>query len=311
MTDELYKIIGVSRDASQDEIRKTYRKRAKELHPDLHPGDMESESRFKAVAAAYDILGDREKRARYDRGEIDASGAERPEHTFYRQYADSGRAGRYTSSAGSEDLGDISDLFADLFGHGAKGSGAGGQTAFRMRGQDVRYDLDVDFLDAVNGAKRRVTLADGGTLDLTIPAGTRDGTVLRLKGRGHSGLGGGPAGDALVGVRVRDHAVFRREGDDIVMTLPITLKEAVCGGKVTVPTVTGRVTMTVPKGSSSGDVLRLKGKGVAPAKGAPAGDQRVELRVSLPKSPDADLERLVSEWETAHPYDPRADQGRA
>lgn len=310
MADDLYTILGVPRNASQDDIRKAYRRRAKDLHPDLHPGDAAAESRFKAVASAYDILGDPDKRARYDRGEIDETGAERPEHAFYRQYADADQAGRYASSAGFEDLGGVSDLFADLFGQRSGGPRTGGRAGVRMRGQDVRYDLEVDFLDAVNGARRRVTLPDGRALDLTIPAGTRDGTVLRLRGKGMPGLGEGSAGDALVGVRVKPHPVFRREGDDIVITLPITLKEAVCGGKVPVPTISGRVTMTVPRGSNTGDVLRLKGKGVAPARGATAGDQRVELRVVLPQPPDPALERLVSEWERDHPYDPRTERWR-
>lgn len=294
MSKDLYQVLGVARNASQDEIRKAYRKLAKELHPDLNPGNAGAADRFKEVSAAYEILGDAAKRARYDRGEIDASGAERPQHTFYREYADAGGARTYYTTAGFEDFEDISDLFSDLFG----------RRAAWAPGRDVHYRLEVDFLDAVNGAKRRVTLPDGQALDLSIPAGTKDGTILRLKGKGATDRGGGPAGDSLVEVSVRPHPVFKRDGDDIVIELPITLDEAVLGGKVEVPTVSGRVTMTVPKGVNTGDVLRLKGKGVKPPR-RPAGDQRVVIKIVLPETIDSDLEKFMASWRERHRYDPR------
>ncbi|MFP3942529.1 MAG: DnaJ C-terminal domain-containing protein [Alphaproteobacteria bacterium] len=298
MNDDPYKILGVARDASQEDIRKAYRKLAKELHPDLHPGDKEAESRFKKVSVAYNLLKDPEQRARYDRGEIDASGAERYDQGFYRPYAEADETGRYTTSAGFGDFEDISDLFEGLFtrrrGH-----------APDMRGRDMRYQLEVDFLDAVNGAKRRITLPDGNALDLAIPAGTRDGAVLRLKGKGGPGMGKGPPGDALVEIGVRPHRFFRREGNDIVMDLPVTVDEAVLGARVEVPTVSGRVSMKVPRGANTGDVLRLKGKGVKPPRGA-AGDQRVILKVMLPKRIDSELESFMEEWRGKHQYDPRA-----
>lgn len=308
MTDDPYQLLGVAKTASESEIRSAYRKLAKELHPDLNPGDKTAEERFKKVSAAYGLLSDAEQRARFDRGEIDASGAERPQHHYYRHYADAGGGERYHSSAAFEDFGDISDLFSDLFRErGAAGGGPRGSV--RMRGQDQRYHLEVDFLDAVNGAKRRITMPDGKALDLTIPAGIQDGGMLRLKGKGGDGIGGAPAGDALVEIAVRPHPLFTRDGDDIVVELPITLYEAVLGGKVEVPTIGGRVNMTLPKGSSSGSTLRLKGKGVK-AQGRGAGDQRVLLKVMLPEKVDAELETFMERWRDGHAYDPRAELRR-
>ena len=315
MSDDPYKVLGVKKDAAQDDIRKAYRKLAKELHPDLNPGDKKAEERFKKVAAAYGILGDAEKRARFDKGEIDATGAERPEQRFYREYAETPGGRRYRSRAGFEDFADVSDLFADIFRGrdgptGPRGGPGGEQATMWARGRDFFYHLEVDFLDAALGAKRRIAMPGGPTLDVAIPAGTRSGAILRLKGKGGPGLGGGPAGNALVEITVRPHPVFRREGDDIVIELPITLDEAVLGAKVEAPTLTGRVALTVPKGTSSGDVLRLKGKGVKPA-GGPAGNQRVVLKIVLPAAVDAELQAFMTEWRKKHPYDPRGKQGRA
>ncbi|OAP38238.1 molecular chaperone DnaJ [Sinorhizobium glycinis] len=298
MTEDPYQILGVPPTATQNDIRKAYRKRAKELHPDLHPGDEEVEAQFKALSAAYHLLNDPELRARFDRGEIDASGAERPQQRFYRNFADTDQAGRYTSAGGAGEFEDLSDIFSDLFGQHRSGG------RFQARGQDVHYQLETEFLDAVNGARRRITLSDGNTLDLTIPPGTRDGSTLRLRDKGAPGIGGGPRGDALVEIRVRSHPVFQRKGDDIEVDLPITLYEAVLGAKIEVPTVSGRVSMTVPKGSNTGDVLRLRGKGVKSGHG-PAGDQRVKLQVVLPDKVDPALEALMETWRRAHPYDPR------
>ncbi len=302
MSEDPYKVLGVARDAAQEAIRKAYRKLAKEAHPDLNPGDKKAEERFKAISAAYDIVGDPDKRARFDRGEIDASGAERPpQHEFYRQYADAD-GGRYSSSAGFEDFADLSDLFSGVFQRGARGGGRPRQ----MKGQDLRYQLPVDFLEAVAGAKRRVTMPDGKTLDIAIPAGTRSGQTLRLKGKGLPGMNGGPDGDALVEVQVGTHPVFEREGDDIVVELPISIDEAVLGGKVPVPTLNGKVSLTVPKGASSGQTLRLRGKGVPAGKNRAAGDQLVRLKIVMPPGIDSDLEAFMSSWREAHGYNPRA-----
>ena len=263
MAEDLYSVLGVAKTAKPEDITKAYRKLAKKLHPDLNPGDKAAEEKFKKIAAAYGIIGDEEKRGRYDRGEIDASGQETPQQRYYREYAGGEEGARYRSTAGFEDIGAFSDLFGDLFGErGGMRGGAGGGRRFSMRGHDAQYRLDVDFLDAVNGTKTRITLPDGGTLDVTIPPGVTDGQVLRLKGKGSPGLGEGGAGDALIEIGVRPHPVFKRDGDDIIVEVPITFDEAVLGGKVEVPTISGRVFATVPPGSNTGQTLRLKGRGI-------------------------------------------------
>lgn len=306
MAEDLYAALGVARTATAEEIRKAYRKIAKKTHPDLNPGDSAAEARFKAAQAAYDILGDPEKRARYDRGEIDASGQERQQQGW-RSYADTAEGARYRSDAGYADFADLSDVFSDLFGRraGPRGGPGGPGGGLRMRGQDRRYHLEVDFLDAARGATRRLTMPDGGTLDVAIPAGVEDGTVLRLRGKGGPGIGGAPAGDALVELSIRPHPHFRRDGDDIVLELPVTVDEAALGAKVEVPTVSGMVRMTVPKGSNTGDVLRLRGKGVA-RKGAGSGDQRVVLKVVMPDRVDPDLAEFLERWRKGRRDDPRA-----
>ena len=300
MAEDLYSTLGVSKTASADDINKAYRKLAKKLHPDLNPGDEAAEERFKQISHAYSILKDPEQRGKYDRGEIDASGQERPEARYYREYAGGPEGARYRSSAGFEDMGDFSDLFGDMFGGGMRGGRGRGGGQFSMRGQDAQYHLDIPFLDAVNGTKTRITLPDGGTLDVTIPPGVSEGQVLRLKGKGMPGLGEGPPGDALVEIGVRDHPVFTREGNDIVVEVPISFDEAVLGGKVEVPTIGGRVAVTVPAGSNSGQTLRLKGRGV---KGK--GDQLVKLNIAMPETIDDDLKSFAEEWRKSHGYDPR------
>jgi DnaJ-class molecular chaperone len=285
-----YRILGVSKEATQEQIQKAYRKLAKKLHPDLNPGNKGAEDEFKQVAVAYDLLSDPDKRARFDRGEIDASGAERPRQRYYRDFAHGG-AHPYATDAGYADFGDAGDIFSEMFSRGGKAN-------LRMPGSDIQYRLEVDFLDAANGAKRTVTLSDGGTIEVTIPPGTRDGQILRLRGKGRPGLGGGPPGDGLVEIEVRPHPQFSRKGDDIHIELPISLREAVLGGKVRVPTLTGAVNMTVPKWSNSGTVLRLSGKGVARGDGS-HGDEYVTLKVRLPDKPDPELERFVAQWQAA------------
>jgi DnaJ-class molecular chaperone len=302
MADDLYSILGVARGASADDVVKAYRKLAKKLHPDLNPGDKAAEEKFKQVTAAYDILGDVDKRGRFDRGEIDASGQERPQQRYYREYAGGEDGARYRSTAGYEDIGGFSDLFGDLFGRGA-GARAGGQR-FAMRGSDAQYRLEIDFLEAVNGAKKRITLPDGGTLDVAIPEGVQAGQVMRLKGKGSPGAGGAEAGDALVEILVRPHPIFKREGDDILIEVPIGFDEAVLGGKVEVPTITGNVFATVPPGSNTGKTLRLKGRGIK-RKGGKHGDELVKLVVMMPDRIDEDLKAFAEEWRAKHGYDPR------
>jgi DnaJ-class molecular chaperone len=291
LSSDPYQVLGVDKGVSQDDLQKAYRKLAKKLHPDLNPGDKTSEERFKEVASAYDLLGDPDKRARFDRGEIDASGAERPPQNFYRDFADRGERHGYSSDAGFADFADTDDILSQIFGREGRGG-------VRMRGHDVHYRLALDFLDAVNGARRQVTLPEGAALEVAIPPGTRDGQVLRLRGKGRPGVGGGPPGDALVEVEVAPHPVFTRNGNDILVDLPISLAEAVVGAKVKVPTPSGPVTMTVPKWANTGRVLRLKGKGVRGADGK-HGDQLVTLKVTLPDKPDPELEKFVAGWRPA------------
>lgn len=296
-----YEVLGVKKDATQEEIRKAYRALAKKLHPDLNPGDSSAETRFKAVSAAYAILGDPDKRARFDRGEIDASGAERAEQRSYRHYADTDFAHHYRTSSANEDFADF-DIFSQMFGQRGR---AGGGAEFRMRGGDVRYNMSVDFIEAARGATKRVTMPDGTTLDVNIPAGVREGQTLRLKGKGQPGIGGGEPGDALVQISIADHDAFRRDGLDILFELPIGIDEAVLGGEVEVPTIAGPVKMKIPKGASSGHTLRLRGRGIH-TKGGRKGDQFVKLKLVMPDEIDSDLENFMREWAKEHAYDPRA-----
>ena len=288
-----YEVLGVPKDAPSGDIKKAYRKLAKTHHPDLHPGDAEAERRFKEISQAYAILGDEAKRAMFDRGEIDADGNERMANPFHGRHPGGHPGGHggfhYTVNGEDADLGDLGDIFSSLFGGGR---GFGGAGRHEMRGQDLRYELTVDFLDAVNGAKKRITMADGGSLDVNLPKGLNDGQTIRLKGKGMAGMNGAPAGDALVRVKIRPHPSFRRDGDDIHVTQPISLADAVLGGKVRVPTISGEIALTVPAGSSGGKVLRLKGKGVQ-RPGKPAGDQLVTLQIILPATPDPELVALL------------------
>jgi len=297
-----YETLGVARDADAEAIKRAYRKLAKQLHPDLNPSNpAASEERFKKVSSAYDIVGDPVKRKQYDRGEIDANGEPRRGY----QRAQAGGAGPFGGRAGGARHGEefgFGDIFSDLFG-GARAGGWGEADA--TRGRDVRYTLEIDFLEAATGAKKRVTMPDGGVLDLTVPQGVSDGQVLRLKGKGSPGVRGSEAGDALVEIKVRPHPQFSRAGDDVALELPITIDEAVLGAKVEVPTVSGRVQLTIPKGTGSGRVFRLKGKGVHNSTTGSTGDQLVTVRIVLPQTIDDELAYFMSEWRQSHRYDPR------
>jgi len=325
MTD-LYSVLGVSKSASQDDIKKAYRKLAKQYHPDLNPGSKDAEQKFKEISQAYDILADQDKRKRYDAGEIDASGQEQagpggaggPGGFYYRTYTGGGgpRGSKYSNfDFGSEEF-TAEDIFADLFGGGF--GGAGGRTrrgpgagtgGAQAKGRDVNYSIRVGFLEAANGARKRVRLADGKTIDVNIPAGTEDGKALRLKGKGKPGVGGGPAGDAYVRIKVEPHDFLARDGKDIHVTLPITLQEAVEGANVTVPTIQGPVSMKIPAGANSGKTMRLRGRGIQPKGEDTRGDQLVTLQVTLPDQPDEELKTFVRKWSQKHPYNPRQKAG--
>ena len=295
--DDPYKILGVERTASADEIRSAYRKLAKSLHPDANPGDKAAEERFKKVSQAFRILSDADKRAEYDAMAAEAARGGRPFH--FRQGRNRGRP-----------FEDVSDLFADLFtdfGADARTANrAGHRSAHRpraARGADVRHVLKIDFLDAMKGAKRRVELSGAKPLDITIPVAAEDGQLLRLRGQGEPGAHGGPAGDALIELQIRPHPYFSREGDNIRLELPVSLKEAALGAKVRAPTIDGPVDVRVPPGSTSGGLLRLRGKGLA-GKGGKRGDQIIRLLVAVPERDEA-LRSFLENWSPPADHDPR------
>jgi DnaJ-class molecular chaperone len=301
-----YLELGVPRTASADELRRAFRKLAKQYHPDANPGNKDAEEKFKRVSAAFDLLGDEDKRKKFDAGEIDADGHETfrgfggGANPFGQGAGPFGQGGFRGGGAQFEDA-DLGDILGEMFGaRGGRAGGFGG--GFSSRGADVRTKLDIDLEDAIAGAKRRIAFSDGRTLDVTIPKGASDGQVLRLKGQGSPGRAG--AGDALIELAIRPHPVFKREGDSLVMDLPVSLPDAVLGGKVEAPTPEGPVTLTVPPGSNSGSTLRLKGRGVTGPTGR-RGDLLARLVVTLPEHPDPELQKFADAWRTERPYTPR------
>jgi DnaJ-class molecular chaperone len=304
-----YQELGVSRTASADEIRKAFRKLAKTLHPDQNPNDKKAEERFKRVTGAFDILGDVEKRKKFDRGEIDADGRE-----SMRGYSGGGNpfggggGGPFrgqSSAQGFEGV-NFDDILGEMFsrggGQGGPGGGFGGGRGFASKGSDIRARLEVDLEDAINGATRRITFGDGRTLDVAIPKGATDGQTLRLRGQGHAGRSGGAAGNVLIELALKRHPLYRIEGADLYMDLPVTIPDAVLGAKVDAPTPEGAVTLTVPKGSNSGATLRLKGRGGVDPNTGKRGDLFAKLIVTLPEPPDAELVKLAEEWRRDRPY---------
>lgn len=301
-----YELLGVGRTATQSEIKTAYRKLARTLHPDLNPNDPKAEDRFKEVSAAYELLSDDDKRKRFDRGEIDAEGHERRRaHSGQRRssgfggggFGGAGFGGRTNNNRGQntwwfEDL--LNDEDDSPF---AAGRGPGGrQHTSPKRGTDTRYPVTVSFEEAAMGCSRQITLSGGKTVSVKVPPASETGKVLRLKGMGAPGMHGGPDGDALVEITVTPHGVFRREGVDVVADIPVSLTEAVLGAKITVPTVDGKVTVTVPEGSNTGTTLRLRGKGI-PKDGKPEsgrGDQLCKLKIVLDDPADPKLKSMVS-----------------
>jgi len=293
MANDPYQTLGVARGASEKEIKSAYRKLAKELHPDKNKDNPKATERFSAVTNAYDLLSDADKRARFDRGEIDADGNPAMPQGFGGGGFGGGFGGGGGGGFGAENV-DLSDLLGGLFGGGRGGfGGAGaGRRGPPPKGANVQYRLNVGFADAAARASQRITLGDGKTIDLKLPAGVEDGTQMRLTGKGEPGPGG--PGDALVTINVQPHAFFRRDGDNVRLDLPISLDEAVHGGKVKVPTVEGAVMLTIAPGSSSGKTLRIPGKGFSRKDGA-RGDQLVSLEIVLPEG-DADLAERLKGW---------------
>jgi DnaJ-class molecular chaperone len=302
-----YLVLGVSRTATAQEIKSAYRKLARTLHPDLNPDDPKAEDRFKEASGAYELLSDESKRRRYDSGEIDADGNERrrTQSSYRRSSAGPGGgfgrtgfgsrgpgAGRSGQTWWFEDL--LNDDDDTAFAGGGRGPGGRHNTA-PQRGADTRYSLLISFEDAAVGSTQPLTLANGKTLNIKTPPACEGGKVLRLKGKGAPGMHGGADGDGLVEISIKPHAVFRREGDDVIAEIPVSLQEVVLGGKVTVPTVDGKVAITVPAGSNTGTTLRLRGKGLQKDGKAdgPRGDQFCKLKIVLEDPSDPKLKNLV------------------
>ena len=304
-----YSILGVSKSVTADELKSAYRKLAKKYHPDVNPGRKDIEQKFKEITAAYDLLSDKDKRARFDRGEIDAQGQERgfsggsggddPFRGSYRRSRPNPNAGGdpFSQFGGAESM---EDIFAEFMGGGRN------KRAQAQRGADSNYALSVPFKDACLGCKMRITLNSGKTIDVMIPPGSEEGHKLRLRGQGEEGMGG--KGDAIIEIHVEQHAYFTRKDSDIILEAPVSLPEAALGATITVPTLHGSVALKVPKGANTGTTLRLKGKGVPNVKGD-AGDMMVKLKVMLPETQDDDFSDMIEKWAKKNSYDPRKKLG--
>ena len=313
MADDPYKILGVPKSASEADIKKAFRSLAKKHHPDAHPGDTKAKQRFQEISAAYDVVGDKDKRAKYDAGEIDGAGNARgfdprsaqggfrgnpfggggpgADRDFHFSWGPGGSGGAEQPGFSAE------DIFSEILG----GRRGGARQPRQGKGEDFQIAVTVSFAEAIQGGTRRVLLQNGEQIDVKIPQGLREGQAIRVKGRGGAGRGGGPSGDILIQAQVAPHPFISRDGNDLKMDLPVTLKEAVSGGKVPIPALGGTVNLSVPPGSNTGTVLRLKGKGVP---GSNPGDLYVRLVVTLPDKPDDALKSFTEGWD-AH-YDPRA-----
>ena len=311
-----YELLGVSKSASQADIKKAYRHLAKKYHPDHNRNDPKAASRLAELNAAYEIVGDEEKKAKFDRGEIGADG--KPRFAGFEGFGagpggvggfSKGGAGpggtRFDFNFGSQGF-DAADILSDLFGGAARRGPAGGAGGGApRRGGDVVATARVSLETAVRGGSARVVLPSGRTLDVSIPAGVEDGKQIRLRGQGQAGPVGAEPGDALITVKIAPHPHFRIEGRDLRLDLPVTLYEAALGAKVSAHTLSGTVELAVPPGSNGGRVLRLRGKGLPAAEGKPAGDLYVTLKVMLPEAPDPEFEALMKKWRDGKPYDPR------
>ncbi|AKI00232.1 DnaJ-like protein [Hoeflea sp. IMCC20628] len=301
-----YETLGVKPKATDHEIREAFKKLAKKYHPDLHPDDKTAETKFKEISGAYDLLKDKDKRRKFDAGEIDASGAEKQQQ-YYRDYAGAGASGSHARQDGFAGNEGLDEFFAQAFGGRAGGMGGGGRANMKARGQDVSYTLRVSFMDAATGAVNTLQLPDGKTLKVTIPEGAEDRQTLRLKGQGGPGYGGGPAGDAYIELHIQPDAHFVRKDDNIHLDVPVTLKEAVLGAKIEVPTLSGPVSLTVPKGSNTGTKLRLKDRGIRNRKTGQKGHLYVTLKVMLPQADEPELAAFLESWTPGHAQNPRKE----
>lgn len=325
-----YQILGVKKSDDQAHIKKAYRKLAKDLHPDRNPDDEKVADRFKEVSAAYSILGDKDKKAQFDRGEIDAGGAQ--QNPFASGGSPFGSGGSPFGGGGGPfggagQGGDFEDIirqfsqggaqrgqgdgqfrqqaggggFADMFGFG-RGGGQGAKTGRRspLKGSDALYTLEVDFIDAVKGSSKRLKLKNGKTVDVKIPSGVKHGQQIRLAGQGDKGLPGAKKGDAMIEIKIIPHKYYYRDADNIYMDVPITIDEALLGGTLSIPTIWGAVKMKIPEGTSSGTKLRLKGKGVH--RGKVKGDQYISLNIVMPEKLDKELKTAIEKWRERHGY---------
>lgn len=301
MNKNLYHVLGVSKDASEAEVKSAYRKLARKYHPDLNKDDKSAAEKFKEISCAYDILGDKDKRKKYDNNEIDADGKPTGFGAGFgggSSYGGGNPFGGGSYSQGGESF-DFSSIFGDdIFSQFAGGGGSGfqgfssGGTRRARKGQDIAYTMNVDFLDAAKGAEKGVII-NGKNINVKVPAGTVDGQTLRLKGLGYAGSNGGANGDVLITIKVDKHPYFSSEDLNVILELPITMKEAILGGKITVPTITGKVAVTIPPYTSSGEKLRLKGKGIKSKSGQ--GDQFIVLKIVAPKAKNAELEKALKD----------------
>lgn len=300
MNKDLYQVLGLKKTASMAEIKSAYRKLARKYHPDLNKDDKNAAEKFKEISSAYDILGNEEKRKKYDNNEIDAEGKPTGfgagfNPNDYASYSGGNPfAGGFGNGGFSNAQGfDFSSIFGEeifsAFGSGARNGFSGRARA--QKGQDVSYNLKVTFLDAANGAEKTLNL-NGKSLNVKIPAGTQNGQTLRLKGMGVSGVNGGENGDALININIAEHPYFKSEGLNVLLDLPISIKEAVQGAKITVPTINGKVAVKIPPLASSGEKLRLRGKGIKTKN--ETGDEIINLQIVLPKNSSAELEKMAA-----------------
>ncbi len=312
-----YDILGVSRTATDDEIKAAYRALAKKYHPDLNPGKKDIETKFKEVNGAYDILGDAVKRAKFDRGEMDAGGNARASASQEYYRAKNSRMEDPQNFSGSDFSSE--DIFADLFGgmkakstrfHGNWGAGADPFASARdkAKGSDINEILKVSFQEAAMGTKKRITLGTGKTIEINVPAGSESGNKLRLKHQGYAGFQEGRSGDAIIEIQIEPHPYFTRKGMDVNCEIPITLYEAILGATISVPTLEGSVELKIPKGANTGTNLRLRGRGIADPQGV-RGDQYVKMKVVLPDVLDEQLTKFIEKWGQNHPYEPRKKAG--
>jgi len=309
-----YEVLGLKKAATDQEIKLAFKKLAKKYHPDLHPDDKQAEAKFKDIAAAHEFLKDKDRRRRFDAGEIDASGAEKQQQ-YYRDYAGPSGAGPHAGQDGFASNEDLEEFLARAFGGmgggmgGGRPGGMGGgrQAGMKARGQDVNYTLRVPFLKAAKGGVQKLQLPDGKVLNVTIPEGAEDRQSLRLKGQGMPGFGGGPAGDAFIELHIEPDAHFVRKDDNIHLELPVTLKEAVLGAKIEVPTLSGHVSLAVPKGSNTGAKLRLKDRGIKNVKTGQKGHLYITLKVVLPDGDEPELTAFLESWEPRHAQNPRKE----